>query len=538
MQNRLYNFLFFLVIAIIIGSCANRGTPNGGEKDILPPKIVKSVPENYSTNFAGKEIRIYFDEYIKTKNLSKQLVISPPMKTQPEITPLGSASKYITIKIFDTLKPNTTYAFNFGNSIVDNNEENPFKFYRYVFSTGSYIDSLSVKGSIKDALKFETDDFVSVALYEVDSTYSDSLIYKETPDYITNTLDSTTNFKIENVKAGTYMLRALKDKNGNNTFQQKTEKIAFYEKPITLPQDSTGFELRLFKEEVNYRAVKPSLISGENLAFGFEGDYNNMTIELLSKVPDTFRSRYYKQEEKDTLLYFYSPKLEVDSLIFKVSNLKKQVIDTFTVKIRDNVRDSLILKPSPRSIIKFNQDYTISGNIPFETFDVNKISIRSKDSLLVDFTTAYDSLKNDFKIKFKKEEDNKYNIELLPGAITDLFQNTNDTLRNSVRTQTKYSYYTSRVILDNAKYPVIVQLTNNKYEVVAEQYLEAPKPVDFEDLDSGMYYLRVIYDENKNGKYDTGDYLKGTQPERVSYSPKQVEAIAGFDAITEFTLLD
>lgn len=538
MQNRLYNFLFFLVIAIIIGSCANRGTPNGGEKDILPPKIVKSVPENYSTNFTAKEIRIYFDEYIKTKNLSKQLVISPPMKTQPEITPLGSASKYITIKIFDTLKPNTTYAFNFGNSIVDNNEENPFKFYRYVFSTGGYIDSLSVKGSIKDALKFETDDFVSVALYEVDSTYSDSLIYKETPDYITNTLDSTTNFKIENVKAGSYMLRALKDKNGNNTFQQKTEKIAFYEKPITLPQDSTGFELRLFKEEVNYRAVKPSLISGENLAFGFEGDYKNMAIELLSKVPDTFKSRYYKQEEKDTLLYFYSPKLEVDSLIFKVSNLKKQVIDTFTVKIRDNERDSLILKPSPRNIIKFNQEYTISGTIPFETFDLNKISIRSKDSLLVDFTTDYDSLKNDFKIKFKKEEDNKYNIELLPGAITDLFQNTNDTLRNSVRTQTKYSYYTSRVILDNAKYPVIVQLTNNKYEVVAEQYLEAPKPVDFEDLDAGMYYLRVIYDENKNGKYDTGDYLKGIQPERVSYSPKQVEAIAGFDAITEFTLLD
>ncbi|WAC01245.1 Ig-like domain-containing protein [Lacinutrix neustonica] len=538
MQNRGYNFLFFLVIAIIIGSCANRGAPNGGAKDILPPKIVKSIPENYSTNFTGKEIRIYFNEYIKTKNLSKQLVISPPMKTQPEITPLGSASKYVTIKIFDTLRPNTTYAFNFGNSIVDYNEENPFKYYRYVFSTGPYIDSLSVKGSIKDALNFETEDYVSVALYKVDSTYTDSLIYKRTPDYITNTLDSTTNFKIENVKAGTYMLRALKDKNGNNTFQQKIEKIAFYEKPITLPQDSVGFELKLFKEVANYRAIKPSLISGEKLAFGFEGDYKNMAIELLTKVTDTFKSRYYKQAEKDTLLYFYSPKLKVDSLIFKISNLKNQVIDTFTVKIKDNIRDSLLLKSSPNNVIKFNQEFTISGNIPFENFDESKISIRNKDSILVDFTTTYDSLKNDFEIKFKKEEDNKYNIELLPKAITDLFNNTNDTLRRSVRTQTKYSYFTSRVVLDNAKYPAIVQLTNNKYEVVAEQYVEGPKPIDFEDLDAGMYYLRVIYDENKNGKYDTGDYLKGIQPERVSYSPKQVEAIAGFDAITEFTLLD
>ncbi|MCB0431911.1 MAG: Ig-like domain-containing protein, partial [Mangrovimonas sp.] len=135
MRNLLLRFLgVFLIIASII-SCANRGSPQGGPKDMDPPKIERSSPDNYSINFTGKEIKIYFDEYIKLKNLNKQLIISPPMNTQPEITPLGSASKYITIKIFDTLQPNTTYAFNFGNSIVDNNEENAFPFYRYVFST-------------------------------------------------------------------------------------------------------------------------------------------------------------------------------------------------------------------------------------------------------------------------------------------------------------------------------------------------------------------------------------------------------------------
>src|SRR5690606_31186767 len=118
---------------------------------ILPPKILKSVPENFSTNFTAKEIRIYFDEYIKIKDVQKQLIISPPMDTEPNITPLGSASKYIKIIINDTLKANTTYAFNFGQSIVDNNEENPYPYYKYVFSTGNYIDSLSVKGNIYDA---------------------------------------------------------------------------------------------------------------------------------------------------------------------------------------------------------------------------------------------------------------------------------------------------------------------------------------------------------------------------------------------------
>lgn len=164
MQKKLSNFVFIVAICAFLINCANRGTPKGGAKDIEPPKILKSIPDNYSTNFKGKEIKIYFDEYIKLKNLQKQLIISPPMNTQPEILPLGSASKYITIKIFDTLQPNMTYAFNFGQSVVDNNEENPFPFYRYVFSTGNYIDSLTVKGSILDAKKIKPEEFVSVML--------------------------------------------------------------------------------------------------------------------------------------------------------------------------------------------------------------------------------------------------------------------------------------------------------------------------------------------------------------------------------------
>ncbi|WP_290700528.1 Ig-like domain-containing protein [Lacinutrix sp.] len=537
MQNRFYNILFFISIALIIASCANRGTPSGGEKDILPPEIVKSEPENYTTNFNSKEIRIYFNEYIKTKDLSKQLVISPPMKTQPDITPLGSASKYITIKIFDTLQPNTTYAFNFGNSIVDNNEENAFKYYRYVFSTGSYIDSLSVKGSIKDALISEVDDFVSVALYEVDSTYSDSLIYKTQPNYITNTLDSTTSFKVENIKAGKYMLRALKDRNGDNKFQQKTEKIAFYETPITLPQDtSKTFELELFAEKPNYRASKPSLVAGEKIIFGYEGDYKNTKIELLSKVTDSFKGRYFKDEKADSLLYFYNPKLKVDSLIFKVTNLK--AIDTFTVKIKDKERDSLVVQANPKGNIGVEKDFFISSNIPFEKIDETKITIRDKDSALVDFKTEYDSLKNNYAVKFNKTQDNKYKIIILPDALTDLFENTNDTLNYSVKTLTEYKYFNSRIILENAKYPVIVQLTDSKYKVVAEQYIEKPQPVDFRYLDPKDFYLRVIYDSNKNGKYDTGDYLKGIQPERVSYHPDVIEGTAGFEEVTTLKLLD
>ena len=129
MINKYFQRIICLACVLFFFQCANRGIASGGDKDITPPKVINSYPENFSTNFKGNEIRIFFDEYIKLKNLQKNLIISPPMDPAPEITPLGSASKYITIKIYDSLATNTTYAFNFGNSIEDNNEGNVLPFY-------------------------------------------------------------------------------------------------------------------------------------------------------------------------------------------------------------------------------------------------------------------------------------------------------------------------------------------------------------------------------------------------------------------------
>ena len=209
----------------------------------MAPVLKYSSPKNFSTNFKGDEIILGFDEYVKLKNLNKQLIISPPMKHEPLILPTN-ASKVITIKIKDTLQPNTTYSFNFGQSIADNNEGNAINQFKYVFSTGSYIDSLSIGGQIKDAYEKNVDNFVSVMLYEVNDTFKDSVIYKQSPRYITNTLDSLRTFKLENLKAGKYLLVALKDKGGNNKYNPKDDKIGFIKHYITVPND-TLFEIRI-----------------------------------------------------------------------------------------------------------------------------------------------------------------------------------------------------------------------------------------------------------------------------------------------------
>ena len=493
MSKNLSNIFFIISICLIIVSCANRGRPRGGPKDKTPPKITKSIPENYATNFNGKEIKIYFDEYIKIKNLQKQLIISPPMDPTPDVTPLGSASKYISIKILDTLSENTTYAFNFGNSIVDNNEEIPYSYYKYVFSTGEYIDSLSVQGQILDATNPEPEDFVSVRLYEVDSTFNDSIIYKSLPKYVTNTLDSTTTFSIENIKAGKYMLLAIKDGNLDNKFQQKTDKIAFYKNYIVVPSDSL-YSLKLFQEELDYAIIRPRLISGEKIAFGYEGDYKNTKINIQSETPEDYKYIITKDEKSDSLNYWYTPRIDVDSLIFNVS--KNNYSKDFTVKISAQKRDSLIIKGTPTGTIEFNEEFKISANIPLVAFDESKFTILDKDSTSIKYTTLRDTLNNTITFKFEKTELNKYSVQALPEAFIDFFDNKNDTLNYKFSTKEFSDYGNLRLTLKNATYPVIVQLTNAKGEIEKELYSEQPELLDFRHLLPKKYNLRVIFDVN------------------------------------------
>ncbi|NRD19133.1 Ig-like domain-containing protein [Winogradskyella eckloniae] len=536
MRGHLMRILSLFLIAITIASCANRGTPSGGEKDEEPPIITKSQPENYSTNFNGNEIIINFNEYVKIKDLRKQLIISPPMDNTPIVTPASGASKTITIQIVDTLKANTTYAFNFGESIVDNNESNPFPYYRYVFSTGSVIDSLSVKGYVEDALLNEPDTFISVMLYEKDSTYSDSIVYKEKPRYITNTLDSLTTFSIDNIKAGTYKLIALKDQNSNYLFNQKDEKIGFHEDFITVPTDTT-YKLKLFKEKVNFKAIKPIQDGESRIIFPYEGNYEDIRISVLGDKPEGYKTRKVKDEKTDTLYYWYTPKFEVDTTFFIVTNGVK--IDTFKHRFRNLKQDSLKLKSSTTGTLSFQDHFTIEGNIPLSKIDTTKITIIDKDSLAVPYTIKYDSIYNRYKFLINKQEAQNYNFKMLPNTITDFYGETNkDTLNYSFKTKLKSDYGNIRVNLRNAKLPLIVQLINSSGEVKYEEYASDSPVVDFFNLIPSKYQLRVIFDENHNKKYDTGNYLLGIQPEKVTYSEPIEEVRASFDWIIDFTFSD
>ena len=197
-----FKILLFTVISLVTVSCARTSRPDGGPKDETAPLMVVATPPYENINFDVAKIKLSFNEFIKLKNLNKQLVISPPMKYPPLITPQGFASKYLEIEIVDTLSKNTTYIFNFGNAIEDNNESNPLERFKYVFSTGNYIDSLKSGGTVKDVLVNKPNRDFNVLLYKIDSSFTDSIVYREKPNYVTTTTDSI-HFNFSNLKMET-----------------------------------------------------------------------------------------------------------------------------------------------------------------------------------------------------------------------------------------------------------------------------------------------------------------------------------------------
>ena len=531
-----YRLLYIPIVFLFLLSftdCAKKGRPSGGLRDTIAPVILRSAPENFTTNFKNNEIRITFDEFIKLKDISKELIISPPLKYTPVITPL-SVSKVLKIKILDTLKDNTTYSFNFGNSILDNNEGNLFPNYKYVFSTGSYIDSLTLKGTAVDALLPKTDFPTTVALYQVDQSYKDSLVFLEKPTYITTTINETNNFELSNLKQGTYQLIALKEQTRNYTFQPKTDKIGFYKDLISIPTDSL-FELRLFKEVPDFKPTRPKLESSNRISFGYQGKTDNYQITLLTQMEDDFQYQVLKQPGRDTLNFWFKPKVTKDSLVFVTKN--KLQIDTTTVRFRELYSDSLRLTAINDRLISLGDTLKLKANTPLVAISSEKISVVTKDSLAIDFVAQINTKENAAQIVFDKQEEQLYSITLRNGALTDYLSNTNDSIVYRQQVKPIADFASLNLTLDNAdEFPLLIELIDEKFKVVKQTYLEANAPVFFEHINPGKYFIRLIVDQNKNKIWDPGNFLDKLAPEKVVYYPSIIELRANWSWSETFTL--
>lgn len=520
-----------ILLLVIISSCARVGSPTGGEKDELPPSFLSSSPSNKSVNFKDKKIKIEFDEYIKLKDLNKQLIISPPMKNQPIITPLGIASKYVEIKILDTLQDNTTYTFNFGNAIIDNNEGNVLKQFKYLFSTGNFIDSLEIKGNIKDATALKPESDVMVMLYKIDDTFNDSIIYNQKPDYISNTLDST-YFNISNIKEGKYALIALKDKSNNLIYNPKEDKIGFATNYISLPLDSIPLNIELFKENLEFKAKNATESNKNHIVLGYEGELKNGIKVLLEQNGSNIKTHIVKDIEKDSLHIWFKDEI-LDSLKIKIEN--ENDTQFFNVKLRKKEIDSLNITTNLRPTLHYRDSISILNNIPFERINKKYISLKMNDSIDVAFDVLESKFKDYFNIEFEKKPSTKYSLTLLPNSIEDYFGDTNDSILRSFTTKKWEDYGEFKLKINNKNnLPIIIELCDEKLNVIQRDILNDKKDLFYKYLLPQKYIVRAIIDENKNDKWDTGNYLNKKQPEKIIYFSKTIEMRANWTINEEF----
>ena len=243
MKRILSKFFPLVVSGVILGtmvfshSCANTTqAPTGGDKDSIPPVIVKIAPENYSTGFKreGSEITFTFDEYVTIKT-PQNIYLSPPQARPPKSKLKG---KSVVVTFEEPLDSNITYTLSLSDAIADNNEGNIFPGFTYVFSTGETIDSMMVTGLVQDCSSLDPVKGVTVMLYK---DLSDSAVFLTRPFAATKT-DDWGYFCIRNIGDEPYRLYAVKDGNNNNIYDpDENELIAFVDsviRPVTVVNDT------------------------------------------------------------------------------------------------------------------------------------------------------------------------------------------------------------------------------------------------------------------------------------------------------------
>ncbi len=533
-KNR-FTFLMVLFL-LILHSCAKKGRPSGGPKDLDAPIFVIANPPYETINFDKNKIEIEFNEYITLKDLNKQLVVSPPLKNNPIIRPQGTPSKYITIQLMDTLLENTTYIFDFGKSVQDNNEGNQIEKFQYVFSTGDYIDSLKVKGRVKDGFKEETAKNIKLLLFRADSTYNDSLPYKQKPNYVSSSLDTTT-FEFSNLTSGKFYLLALEDKNSDYLFNPKQDKIAFLDKIISLPKDSIINEsLRLFQEKLSYKFVRAKEESKGKILIAFKGEAKKIEVEPLSETSKDFISVSKFETDKDTLNYWIH-NYKKDSIILLVK--KDEIVDTAVVKFRKKEVDTLSFTKLTRNYLEFNDTLLFTSNNPIVSIDTSKIKITDKDTVNVVYTPVRNKQKNEVAFVFDKKLGFIYNIELYPDAVKDIFGFTNDTIKVRVSTRRLEDYGDITFNVQNPKNKnLIVQIITDRGLLVTQKNISKTENITFKYLKPQKLKIRFIHDSNNNGVWDTGNFLQKIQPENVFYYPKVFEIRPNWSLNESITIKD
>jgi len=266
---------------------------------------------------------------------------------------------------------------------------------------------------------------------------------------------------------------------------------------------------------------------------GYEGKTKDVKV-TVKNGSEIIPSLVTQMPKKDSLQIWFKP-IKVDSL--NVSVQKESYDKEFVVKIKDQKKDTLSINSEFSGNLPLREKFVLNSSIPLVKIDKSKISIRNKDSLVVDFNSEYDDFNQKLYLDFKSEPLEKYTINIMPSALTDFYENVNDTLNYTLTTKNSSDYGNLRVILENIKkFPLIIELTDKDGKVKYTEYTESNTNINFDAIEPAKYTLRIIYDDNKNGVWETGSFMEKRQTEEVIYFPKEIDVRANWDVEQPFDI--
>jgi hypothetical protein len=534
-KNRL---IITLAIVVILASCAKIVAPTGGPKDTTPPKLVRSTPAFKSTNFKGKEVIITFNKFIQPlKDANNQVIISPPPEKQPEMKLKG---KSIVIKFGEDLKPNSTYNIYFGDAIQDLNESNIKKNFYFTFSTGDKIDTLELRGRVNNAETGLPEKDVFVELY---TGTIDSLPIKERPFYIGKS-NVYGDFTIKYLANKSYKLFALKDANSNLKYDLPTEAIAFDSKPVfpeaplpdsvdSLKRINTGtyHQVALFLETDSVQRVeKKTLSDRKKITFLFRYSVKTLEIRPLNFKIENWNFNEWNRRRDTLNCWFTKPLPDTIQMTVKADNMKLDTLQ-FIQKVvkqapnsrqqkKEPVKEKVEIRPlslqGPSQ--PYNQPLTFESLTPVNEKRLTDLRLtRGKDTTRVSAVWLDTLSHRRFVIDQKWKEKTSYSLLIPSGRLTDIFGAVNDSIIIQFNTleERDYGSITIDATISTTTGQWILQLMNEKDALVRQIITNKSNKVKFELLPPGKYIIKAIYDANSNGVWDTGNYLKHRQPEKV-----------------------
>ncbi len=542
---------------LLLFSCAKQGSPSGGPKDTESPEVTDAEPQSGTVNFDQDHFDIQFNEYVQLNNIQQNLIVSPPFSKKPEVKLRGKA---IRVVLPEKPQPNTTYSFTFLDAISDITERNTIKSLVYAFSSGPEIDSLRVSGAVKDAF---TDDPVADVYVMLHSNPADSMFRKHVPDYLTKTNEQG-KFKFFYLSPGAYKIYALDDANYSSTFDQPNENIAFLDSlivPGVEPEKDSadsiigynyfpdGLKLRLFEQAKYLQFLK------------------------ANERPQSNQIQIFFEHPQDSILNWHSPEFDSSQVVTEASEYNDSIVFwlTDTSLCRKDSLQIIIDYYSKVDSIGWTTDslmMTSKSDFDEEKLDVDvnlekselnywempEITIKSvinkinSDSIHL-FHRINDSVKKavDFDIERINKRRFRINAKFTQGknyalvfdtiAIEDVLYRHNDSTAYEFSVNEEGDFSTLKVSIPGTDSGWYCDLLQND-KTLRRKTICDDGTFTMQHLVPGSYQLRLVRDINKNRKWDTGDFDKKQQPEKVWYKAEKIELRANWTQETEWHVFE